>query len=144
MDWKEFEDLARKTMSQYFGARLIEKNPKGYPKRFDMVSSDESIVGDAKYLTLVHRERFPPAKMMEIAGHVWLLERVEAKTRFLVFGNQSGVPEKWLEKYGNLVQTVDFYFIDANGKVEKMRREMKSRDSMRHSRFTNQRINSER
>jgi hypothetical protein len=122
MNWKEFEDLARKIMTQYFGVRLIEKNPEGFPKRFDMVSTDENIIGDAKYLTLVHRERFPPAKMMEIAGHVWLLEKVNAKTRFLVFGNQRSVPEKWLEKYGNYVQNIDFYFIDAQQNLEKMRK----------------------
>jgi hypothetical protein len=122
MNWKEFEDLARKIMTRYFGVRLIEKNPEGFPKRFDMVSTDENIIGDAKYLTLVHRERFPPAKMMEIAGHVWLLEKVNAKTRFLVFGNQRSVPEKWLEKYGNYVQNIDFYFIDAQQNLEKMRK----------------------
>lgn len=72
MSWRQFEDLARKTMSQYFGVTLVEKNPKGFPKRFDMVSADESIVGDSKYLTLVRKGGYPPAKMMEITGHVWL------------------------------------------------------------------------
>jgi hypothetical protein len=28
MDWKEFEKLARKAMSQYFGVVLAEKNPR--------------------------------------------------------------------------------------------------------------------
>jgi len=120
MDWKEFEKLARKAMSQYFGVELAEKNPKGFPKKFDMVSPTEDIVGDAKFLTLVHRTKTPPAKMMEICGHVWLLEKVDAKIRFLAFGNQRSVPEMWLEKYGSLVQNVEFYFIDAHGTVEKI------------------------
>jgi hypothetical protein len=120
MNWKEFEELARKVMTRYFGIELVEKNPKGFPKRFDMVSTDENTIGDAKYLTLVHRRKFPPAKMMEIAGHVWLLEKVNAKTRFLVFGNQRSVPEKWLEKYGKYARNIDFYFIDAHENVEKM------------------------
>ena len=120
MNWREFEELARKTMSSYFGKPLSEKNPKGFPKRFDMVSADGACVGDAKFLTLVHGNRLPPAKFMEISGHVWLLEKVDAKKRFLVFGNQRRVPEWWLEKYGNLVQDVDFYFIDSNGKVDKL------------------------
>ena len=85
-----------------------------------MVSDDETIVGDAKYLTLVYGKRFPPAKMMEIAGHVWLLEKASTKTRFLVFGNQQEVPELWLEKYGKYKQNVDFYFLSDNGDLEKM------------------------
>ena len=120
MSWKEFEKLARKTMSCHFGVRLIEKNPKGFPKKFDMVSVDESIIGDAKYLTLVHGEKFPPAKMMEITGHVWLLEKVNANTRFLIFGNQKYVPKLWLEKYGSYKQNVTFYFINKDGSLEKL------------------------
>ena len=49
-----------------------------------MVSLDEEFVGDAKFLTLVHGTRLPPAKFMEISGHVWLLERVEAKKSIFV------------------------------------------------------------
>ena len=88
--------MARKTMSDYFGVRLVEKKPRGFPKKFDMVSVDGTIIGDAKYLTLVHGKKFPPAKMMEITGHVWLLEKVNVNIRFLVFGNQKEVPNLWL------------------------------------------------
>jgi hypothetical protein len=120
MDWREFEELARGVMGQYFAVKLSKKNPKGFPKNFDMVSDKENIVGDAKFLTLVHRKNFPPAKMMEISGHVWLLEKVNTKIRFLVFGNQRNVPEMWLEKYGNLVQNVSFYFINTDGNLIKL------------------------
>jgi hypothetical protein len=60
---------------------------------------------------------------------VWLLEKVDAKIRFLAFGNQRSVPEMWLEKYGSLVQNVEFYFIDAHGTVEKMNKNNVQRSS---------------
>lgn len=120
-NWREFEEFARKIMSQYFGVQFKERNLSGFPKKFDMVSANEDIVGDAKFLTLVHRKSLPPAKFMEIAGHVWLLEKVNAKRRFLVFGNQKRVPEWWLEKYGNLVHNVEFYFIGNGGNVERLK-----------------------
>src|SRR5262245_27756105 len=103
MDWKEFEKLASITMEKHYGVHLSEKNPKGFPKRFDMVSDDEQIVGDAKYLTLVGGIKLPSAKFMEISGHVWLLEHIPARRKFLVFGNQRDVIERWLQKYGILV-----------------------------------------
>ena len=118
MDWKEFEHLALITMEKHFGVHFTEKNPKGFPKRFDMVSDDEQIVGDAKYLTLVGGIKLPPAKFMEIAGHVWLLEHVPAKSRFLVFGNQREVAELWLRKYGILIANIEFYFLSNEGKLE--------------------------
>jgi hypothetical protein len=126
MDWKGFEELARRVMSRFFDSELTKKRPKGFPKEFDLVSVNEDIVGDAKFLTLVHREKFPPAKMMEISGHVWLLEKLNAKKRFLVFGNQRDVPLLWLEKYGNLVHNVEFYFVDERGNLERLSQDSKN------------------
>jgi len=118
MDWKEFQNFALFTMQRFFETRLSEKNPKGFPKRFEMVSDDEQIIGDAKYLTLVGGVKLPPAKFMEISGHVWLLEHVPARHRFLVFGNQKDVSLMWLRKYGSLVNWVDFYFLSNEGDLE--------------------------
>ena len=57
---------------------------------------------------------------MEIAGHVWLLGRVAAGRRFLVFGNQREVPEAWLRKYGVLVEGVEFYFLSDDGTLDRL------------------------
>jgi len=125
MNWQEFEVFAQKAMSEYFGVQLSKRSLADFPKRFDMVSPDGQIVGDAKFLTLVQGKKLPPAKFMEIAGHVWLLERVAAQRRFLVFGNQRQVPQWWLEKYGALVQTVEFYFLHPNGKLERLNKNVR-------------------
>ncbi|MCW3129993.1 MAG: hypothetical protein N2V75_07855 [Methanophagales archaeon] len=58
-NWREFQEFARKIMSQYFGVSLKERSPSGFPKKFDMVSDNGDIVGDAKFLTLVHRKSLP-------------------------------------------------------------------------------------
>jgi len=107
-------------MGRFFQVRLVKKNPRGFPKTFDLVSDDEQIVGDAKFLTLVKGKKTPPAKLMEISGHVWLLEEVNARRRFLVFGNQREVPSLWLEKYGELAGQVEFYFLDEGGSIERL------------------------
>lgn len=54
---------ARNHLSAYFGVSLLEKNPSGFPKKFDMVAEDDKIIGDAKFLTLVRGEKLPPAKL---------------------------------------------------------------------------------
>lgn len=120
MNWREFEDFSRKKMSDHFQASLHERKCPDVPKRFDFVSDDGSIVGDAKYLTLVRGKNPPPAKFMEICGHVWFLERTNSAKRFLVFGNQREVPEMWLKKYGDLVKTVQFFFLSESGDLERL------------------------
>ena len=119
--WKkarEFEIFAKNVLSSFFNVQLNPMQVFGVPKIFDLVSEDTQIAGDAKYFTLVKGKSIPPAKFSIIAEHVWLLEKTNAKRKFLVFGNDKRVPQKWLEKYGPLVDSVEFYFLDESGKLE--------------------------
>jgi len=113
-----FEQLAQQKMSDHFEVSLVPGEVPGVPKKFDLVSLDKSIVGDAKYFTLVHGQRLPPAKFSVIAEHVWLLEKTSARIKFLVFGNDRHVPELWLKRYGKLVSGVAFYFLENDGTLE--------------------------
>ena len=116
----QFEELARRVLSHYFGVPLNEGQVSGVPKLFDFVSPDGSIVGDAKYFTLVGGHRLPPAKFSVIAEHVWLLEKTGAKHKFLVFGNDREVPVRWLTRYGHLCGGVKIYFMPDDGRLENL------------------------
>jgi hypothetical protein len=115
---RAFEDLARSVMGNYFGVPLKPGQVPGVPKEFDLVSPDGSIVGDAKYFTLVRGQRLPLAKFAVIAEHVWLLEKTGAPTTFLVFGNDRQMPSLWLERYGHLVGDAALYFLTDEGELE--------------------------
>ena len=116
----QFEDLARQVFSQRFGVPLRSGQVAGVPKLFDLVSPDGDIVGDAKYYTLVGGQHLPPAKFSIIAEHVWLLEKTQARSKFLVFGNDLEVPKRWLSRYGHLRGDVAFYFLTDEGVIEKI------------------------
>jgi hypothetical protein len=120
MTWQTFETTAASVMGAELNANLAPGSVPGVPKQFDLVSNDKAIVGDAKFFTLVNGTALPPAKWSIIAEHVWLLEKTDAAVKFLAFGNDRRVPEKWLQKYGSLVRDVRFYFIDPTGSVERL------------------------
>jgi hypothetical protein len=107
--------LARRIMSTLYSTPLEPRRIPAMPKLFDMVSADYSVVGDAKYFTMVQDERIPLAKFSVIAEHVWLLGQCQADRRFLVFGHDRRVPEEWLRRYGSLVHGVQFYFLGFDG-----------------------------
>lgn len=115
-----FEELAQQSMSEHFGVSLAPGAVPGVPKKFDLVSPDKKIVGDAKYFALVRGQRLPPAKFSVIAEHVWLLEKTGAPTKFLVFGNDRRVPELWLKRFMNLVSDVAFYFLTDHGALQQL------------------------
>jgi len=117
---RAFEAAARTSMSEHFKTALVAGSVNNVPKVFDFVSADGSIVGDAKFYTLVGGVGTPPAKNATIAEHVWLLEKTGAAKTFLVFGNDRRVPEKWLQRYGALVRDVAFYYLATDGKLERI------------------------
>lgn len=119
-DAREFEELARRIMSKYFGVRLGKGKKPEWLKEFDLVPPDFRIVADVKYYTMVRGSLLPPAKFATIAEHVWMLENIDVDVKFLVFGNDKRVPLKWLEKYGYLVKSVKFYFVNDNGTIEEL------------------------
>lgn len=116
----QFENLARGVFGQRYGEPLSPREIPGVPKLFDLVSPDGAIVGDAKYYTMVGGQHLPPAKFSIIAEHVWLLEKTQARNKFLVFGNDIEVPKRWLARYGHLCRKVDFFFLSDEGKVHNL------------------------
>ena len=117
-----FEALTRRILGVRFGTVLSPGSVPGVRKRFDFVSPDRRIVGDAKFYSLVRGIARPPAKFATIAEHVWLLEKTGAPTTFLVFGNDRQVPLWWLERYGNLLSGVVLYFLTEDGQLEVLAR----------------------
>lgn len=106
---KEFEAHATRVMSRVLGQPLAARGV-GRTKQWDMVSPDASAVGDAKYFTY---EGHPSAEQADIAEDVWLLEKLRGRVKFLVFGGNRAIPEKWLQRYAHLLRPdVRFYFLD--------------------------------
>jgi hypothetical protein len=102
-------------MSKYFDTPLRKRKIENFPKIWDLVSDDGRIAGDAKYLT------FGNAKMEGIGQHVWLRDNCpRARRRFLVFGNDVELPQRWLRKYGSIKLTVEFHFL-VGGKLTPLR-----------------------
>jgi hypothetical protein len=114
---QEFKRIAQSVMSWHFEVDLEAGTVPGVVKEFDMVSSDRDVVGDARYFAPVRGHRLPMV-FSTITENVWVLEKTGASFPFLVFGNDRQVPLLWLERYGQLVESVGFYFIDDDGQLE--------------------------
>jgi hypothetical protein len=117
---RRFEALARETMSEHFQAKLEKGYVGQVHKEFDFVAPYQRVVGDALYFRSPKGTRWAPAKAGIIAERVWMLEKTGAPSTFLVFGNDRHLPEIWLERYGNLVYGVKFYFLSDEGELEEL------------------------
>jgi len=85
-------------------------------KVFDFASPDGKIIGE---LSLVREGSSPASYFLNIAGHLWYLEKIDAPERFVIFCGDRKVPEAWLMRFGHLVKNVQVYFFDGD-KIEKL------------------------
>lgn len=115
-----FEDFARRIMSEHLGASLMARKGPGWPRTFDLVSPDYRIVGEAIYQEKFKGAEIPPGKLTYISEIVWLLEKVSAEVKFIVFGGDERVPKAWLTKYGPLLKDIKFYFLNEEGSINKL------------------------
>src|SRR5205807_2339144 len=102
-------------LSSYWGAELEPRSVQvggTVPWRFDLVSEDRSIVGDAKWLKNI---AVPAAKWQAIAEYIWFLQKVPADRVFMVFGQDAAVAERYLKRVRPLTSPVEFYFLDGSG-----------------------------
>jgi hypothetical protein len=112
-----FEARAREIVSEHFGVKLRPGLLPRISKLFDFTSRDKSIVGEAKFLSM-GKKRFQPAKFSAISEVVWLLEKIPAKQKFIIFGSSIEVPKIWLSRYGDLLENIKFYFLDEKNNLE--------------------------
>jgi hypothetical protein len=111
---REFEEDARGLLSGAWGFQLSSRIltlRAGVAHSFDLVSDDATVVGDAKWFKDL--QPVPAAKLSVIGEYVWLLQNLEsANRRFLVFGQDRAVPERWLARFRPLLGGVEFWFLD--------------------------------
>lgn len=115
---KEFElsviNFLNSQSSHSFSKRKVDLN--GVMFEFDLVSDDGEIIGDAKFLKNI---KIPAAKWDNISHYIWLLEHSRAKIKFMVFGNDREVPERYLKRFEPLTGDVEFYFF-SNERLERL------------------------
>ncbi len=110
LTWQEFETYATDFLFNEWNVllKMADVQINGVSKNFDIVSDDEAYIGDVKFLKNI---KVPAAKFSGISEYVWLLQQTNAKHKFMIFGRDIEIPERWLKKYSPLEKDVVFYFL---------------------------------
>ncbi len=111
------KELSVKTKNKKWGGKLSVD----FPKDFDFISEDGAIVADIAQISMVSGEKLMLAKFSMVSEMVWLLEKVPAERRIIIFtGDTEELPQNWLSRLGSLT-TVEFFFIDEFGKMKQLK-----------------------
>ncbi|MEI6519887.1 MAG: hypothetical protein WCO98_07605 [bacterium] len=110
------KELGNKTKCKKWGGTV-----PGFPKDFDFVSEDGTIVADIAQISMVSGEKLMLAKFSMVSEMVWLIEKAPAERRILIFtGDTEELPTNWLKRLGSLT-AVEFFFIDEFGKMKQLK-----------------------
>ena len=114
-----FQHKVEEVLSKEWNIELKERTViiEGIKKKFDIVSNDEKFIGDVKF----HKNiiKTPSGKLATVSEYVWLLQKTNAEHKFIVFGGTKDIPQKWMKRYGALIEDVKFYFFE-NDKLEEL------------------------
>jgi hypothetical protein len=110
--WQVFEERARRYFSALWNTDLRARDVVVGTgrKRFDLVSADQEIVGDAKSFS---DARGASGKLSGIAEYVLFLQAVPARRRFLVFERRL-VADEFLRRWRGVIGDVDFYLLEGD------------------------------
>ncbi len=112
---KDFAERAREVMNEFYG-RSLKPQKIGGTKIWDFVSPDGMVVGDARWFS-----GSVPAARAFISEAVWLLEKVGAVQKFIVFGGEADVPRQWLELWATLCpEDVALFYLDNKGELHEL------------------------
>jgi hypothetical protein len=112
---KDFSERAREVMNEFYG-RALKPSKIGGTKIWDYVSPDGMVVGDARWFG-----QSVPAARAFISEAVWLLEKVGAVQKFIVFGGEADVPRQWLELWATLCpEDIALFYLDNKGELHEL------------------------
>jgi len=114
---EEFQIKVGDFLLKQWGVKLVEQEVpvRSAKKRFDFVSSaNGGYVGDAKLFTYGGN---PSSEKAGISEYVWLLQNVDAKHKFMVFGGNRRTPEDWLKRWRSLANDIEFYFFEGENLI---------------------------
>jgi hypothetical protein len=112
---KDFVERAREVMVEFYG-RPLKPRRIGGTQFWDYVSSDGTIVGDARWFGQV-----VPVARAFVSEAVWLLEKVGAVQKFIIFGGEVEVPRQWLELWATLCpEDIHLFYLDNTGELHEL------------------------
>ena len=112
---RDFSERAREVMVEFYG-RTLKPKKIGGTKIWDYVSGDGAVVGDARWFG----QSLPAARAF-VSEAVWLLEKVGAVQKFIVFGGETEVPRQWLELWATMCpEDIALFYLDTNGELHEL------------------------
>ncbi len=126
--WSDFEIKARKAIESELGIQLssAKVDINGKFKSFDLVNTENKVVGDVKHYKTTSGGNRPSAKFSTLNEYAWLMQLLEKYDntkwkKLFVVGEDMEMIKKYITEFDKWLGDIEFYYFSENLGIKKIR-----------------------
>ncbi len=117
---EDFPVRAREAVETHYGCAFDTVAPDELSPAWRLVGDDGETLGYALHTTPLADGRVPAGRLVLLSGLVWLLEKSEAETPFVVIGGDPATANAWRMHHGPYCDEVEVFFLDEEEKLSQL------------------------
>ncbi len=119
-DNDDFSARARQAAVDHYGCSFDMAAPDDLSPAWRLIGDDDATLGYAMHITPLKEGRVPAGRLALISGLVWLLEKSEAETPFVIIGGDAATASAWRKHHGPYCDEVDVFFMDETNGLSRL------------------------
>ncbi len=119
-DEGDFPARVRQAVEEHYGCSFDMAAPDELSPAWRLVGDDGATLGYALHLAPLADGRVPAGRLALLSGLVWLLEKSEAETPFLVIGGDSATADAWRARHGPYCDEAEVFFLAGEGGLSRL------------------------
>ncbi len=119
-DEGDFPARVRQAVEEHYGCSFDMAAPDELSPAWRLVGDDGATLGYALHLAPLADGRVPAGRLALLSGLVWLLEKSEAETPFLVIGGDSATADAWQARHGPYCDEAEVFFLAGEGGLSRL------------------------
>ncbi len=120
VDDGNFPAHVRQVAEEHYGCSFDMAAPDELAPAWRLAGDDDATLGYAVHLAPLADGRVPAGRLALLSGLVWLLEKSEAETPFLIIGGDSATARAWQTHHGPYCDEADVFLLEPDGTLSKL------------------------
>ncbi len=116
----DFPARVRQAVGRHYGCVFDLAAPDALSPAWRLVGDDGGTLGYALHLSPLAEGRVPAGRLALLSGLVWLLEKSEAETPFVVIGGDPATADAWRTHHAPCCDEVEVFFLDGEGGLSRL------------------------
>ncbi len=116
----DFRGCVKTAVEEHYGCAFDLAGPDELAPAWRLMGDDGEKLGYAIHMSSPADGRVPAGRLALLSGLVWLLEKSEAETPFMVIGGDERTARAWRTHHGPYCDEAEVFFLDGEGGLSRL------------------------